>query len=49
MFKVNKNTRTTNFTPFSSISIADFEQVNVSWVFVWLVIVKGGNITQSYR
>ena len=30
----NKNTRTTltYFTPFSSISIVDFEQVNVSWV-----------------
>ena len=24
-----------NFTPFSSISIVDFEQVNVSWV-TWL-------------
>ena len=32
MFKVNnKNTRTTSLTPFSSVSIADFEQVNVSW------------------
>ena len=34
MFKVNsKNTRTTSltyFTPFSSVSIVDFEQVNVS-------------------
>ena len=42
MFKVNnKNTRaTTNddvvtyFTHFSSISIVDFEQVNVSWALV---------------
>ena len=36
MFKVkNKNTRTaflTYFTPFSVVSIVDFEQVNVSWV-----------------
>ena len=34
MFKVNnKNTRTTSyFTPVSSAIIADFEQVNVSWV-----------------
>ena len=31
MFKViNKNTRT-SFTTFSSVSITDFEQVNVSW------------------
>ena len=28
MFKANKNTRRT-FTPFSSVSIVDFEQVNV--------------------
>ena len=32
MFKVNnKNTRITSMTLFSSVSIADFEQVNVSW------------------
>ena len=35
MFTVNnKDTRTTSltyFTPFSSVSIIDFEQVNVSW------------------
>ena len=32
MFKVNnKNTRT-YFTPFSSVSIVDFEQLNISWV-----------------
>ena len=35
MFKVNnKNTRKTSvkyFTPFSSVSVVDFEQVNVSW------------------
>ena len=33
MFKVNKNTRTTDvvFTPFFNVSIVDFEQVNVSW------------------
>ena len=32
MFKVNnKNTRMTSMTRFSSVSIADFEQVNVSW------------------
>ena len=37
MFKVNnKSTRTTSVTsaPFSSVSIVDFEQVNVSWVSV---------------
>ena len=32
MFKVNnKNTRKTSLTPFSSVSIVGFEQVNVSW------------------
>ena len=32
MFKVNnKNTRMTPMTPFSNVSIVDFEQVNVSW------------------
>ena len=37
MFKVNtKSTRTTSVTsePLSSVSIVDFEQVNVSWVSV---------------
>ena len=32
MFKVsNKNTRTRSLTPFSSVSIVDFEQVDVNW------------------
>ena len=31
MFKDNKNIRTTYFTPFSSVSNVDFEQVHVSW------------------
>ena len=32
MFKVNnKNTRMTSMTHFSSVSIVEFEQVNVSW------------------
>ena len=32
MFKVNnKNTRMTSMIHFSSVSIVDFEQVNVSW------------------
>ena len=32
MFKVNnKNNRMTSMTRFSSVSIVDFEQVNVSW------------------
>ena len=32
MFKVNnKNTRMTSMTPFSGVSIVEFEQVNVSW------------------
>ena len=32
MFKVNnKNTRITSMMHFSSVSIVDFEQVNVSW------------------
>ena len=32
MFKVNnKNTRMTSMTRFFSVSIVDFEQVNVSW------------------
>ena len=35
MIKVNnKNTTTTSFTPFSSVSIVDFEQVNVTWVVI---------------
>ena len=37
MFKVNK----TYFNPFSSISIGDFEQVNVSWVLTHFVIFYG--------
>ena len=33
MFKVNhENTRTVSLTPFSSVSVVDFEQVHVSWV-----------------
>ena len=39
MFKVNiKNSRMTSltyFTPFSNVSIFDFEQVNVSWVNIF--------------
>ena len=32
MFKVdNKNTRMTSMTPFSNVSVVDFQQVNVSW------------------
>ena len=27
----NKNTRMTPMTPFSNVSIVEFEQVNVSW------------------
>ena len=42
MFKINnKNTRKTSmtyFTPFPSVSIADFEQVNVSRVEVFEVL-----------
>ena len=30
MFKVNNKDNT--FTPFSSVSIVDFEQVNAGWV-----------------
>ena len=39
MFKVNKNTRTTDvvFTPFFTVSIVDFEQVNVSWAVISLI------------
>ena len=34
MFKVNnKNTRTTSVTAFCTVSIVDFEQVNVSWEY----------------
>ena len=47
MFKVNnKNTRTmslaslTYFTHFSDDSLADFEQVNVSWEFVKFLFVE---------
>ena len=32
MFRVNnKNIRMKSMTPFSSVSIVDFEQVNISW------------------
>ena len=32
MFKVNnENTRKTSMTAFSSVSIVNFEQVNISW------------------
>ena len=35
MLKVNnENNRTTYFTFFSSVSVVDFEQVNVSWVVI---------------
>ena len=37
MVKINnKNTKTISmtFTPFSSVSIFDFEQVNVSWTMI---------------
>ena len=38
MFKVNnkytRTTSTTYFTPFSGVSIVDFEQLNVNWVIV---------------
>ena len=30
----------TYFTPFSSVSIVDFEQVNVSWVVRDLVLIR---------
>ena len=52
MFKINnENTRTYEhishhwayFTPFSSVSIVAFEQVNLNWDFVYslLVFCKG--------
>ena len=31
MFKINN--KNTYFTPFSSVSIVDFAQVNISWAF----------------
>ena len=31
----NKDSIFSYFTPFSSVSIVDFEQVNVSWVVAW--------------
>ena len=31
MFKVNNKNRPTSLTPFSSVSIVDFEQANISW------------------
>ena len=35
MFKFNnKSTRTMSLTPFSSVSIVDFEQVNIGWVHI---------------
>ena len=41
MFKVNnKNTRITSMTLFSSVSIADFEQVNVSWVTSFIIFLQ---------
>ena len=39
MFKVNNNNiRATS--PFSSVSIVDFEQVNVSWVIFRKIIIS---------
>ena len=36
----NKDTRTTSyFTPFSSVSIVDFEQFNVCWVAINVLIL----------
>ena len=44
MFKVNnKDIRTTPmayFTPFSSVSIVNFEQVNAGWVETYLKLYK---------
>ena len=41
MFKVNnEKTRTTSMTPFSTVSIVYFEQVNVSWVNTLLVHIR---------
>ena len=34
----------TYFTPFSSVSIVDFEQVNVSWVITSHIHLKHRNI-----
>ena len=51
MFKVNnKNTRTTStyFTPFSSVFIVNFEQVNVSWIDQNLETLSKMNISFDF-
>ena len=53
MFKVNnKNTRMTSltyFTTFSSVSVVDFEQVNVSWVLNDILIVADKDLYWNYN
>ena len=39
MFKVNnKSTKTASLTPYSSVPIVDFEQVNASWEKISVVL-----------
>ena len=40
MIKVNNNGTKTYFAPFYSVSIVDFEQVNVSWEHSVLVLAS---------
>ena len=53
MFKVtNKNTRMTSltyFTTFSSVSVVDFEQVNVSWVLNDILIAADKDLYWNYN
>ena len=48
MFKVNnKNTRMTSTARFSSVSIVDFEQVNVNWDFSKKTVLLPNNFKIS--
>ena len=45
MFKVNnKNNKTTSLTPFSSVSIVEFELVSVSWGVIVILILLQFNL-----
>ena len=47
MFKFNnENTRTMSMAHFSTVSIADLEQVNINWINTLLVYIK--HVTRNF-
>ena len=48
MFKANSKSTRTYSTPFSSVSIVNFEQVTVSWVEPLNIIKKHLSDTKQY-